>query len=122
MWRHREWRKIRNLVDRLPSWSFYNEARANDEELAAFLADKEVPERHERISDWNPEVGLLAAIYDRLGQLMNAVVIVAGGEKLKIDPLPRPVSAIQKARESSKLERSKAFRFRMTHRPGEDDQ
>lgn len=121
MWRDREWRKLLNLIHHLPSWSFYNEARANDEELALMLADVEMPEREERISDWNPETGLLAAIYDRLGDVTNAIVIMGGGKKLDTKPLPRPVTAIQKTRKARALERSKAFRFRMTHRPGEED-
>ena len=121
MWRDREWRKTRNLIDHLPSWSFYNEARANDEEIAAFLADKEAPERQEKISDWSPEVGLLAAIYDRLGQVMDVLVRVNGGEKLKLEPLPRPVSAIQRARELNKRERWKSFAYHMTHRDGDEE-
>lgn len=122
MWRDREWRKILNLIGHLPSWSFYNEARANDEELAEMLAGATMPEREERVSDWSPEIGLLAAIYDRVGDLINAVIIMNGGKKLDTQPLKRPVTAIQKARQAHDHELSKAFRLRMTHRPGEEDQ
>lgn len=119
MWRDRKWRKLLNLIHHLPSWSLFNEARANDEELAEMLAGVEMSEREERISDWNPETGLLAAIYDRMGDLINAVIIMQGGKKIDTQPLKRPVTAIQRARVARAHELSKAFRFRMTNRDRE---
>lgn len=91
-----------NLIDRLPSYSFFNEARANDPELAKALAEWPVEDRHERLSDWTPEVSMLARIVDRLGDAINAIVLSNGGKKIKIEPVERPVSEIQKIRLTSR--------------------
>lgn len=102
-----------NLIDHLPGHSFFNEARANDEELAEYLADLPVPEHTERLSNWSPELSMLAIIADRLGGVMNATVVMNGGKQLDIEPIHRPVTEIQLARERDKQDRHRKFVERM---------
>ena len=56
---------------------------------------------------------MLAQIIDRLGSVMNAVVMSNGGKQLDIAPVPRPVTAIQRARERRHRESHEAFVRRM---------
>lgn len=56
---------------------------------------------------------MLATIIDRLGDLMNAVVLTSGGQKLDIPRVERPVTELQAARERDAAERSRAFIRRM---------
>jgi hypothetical protein len=104
------------LIDHLPANSYFNEERANDPEIAEALANLPEAEHDERLIHWTPEYALLAQIFDRLGSLINAVVVMAGGTKLEIEPLQRPVTEIQRARERGNRNRYKAFAARMTRR------
>lgn len=48
---------------------------------------------------WTPEVQYLAAVVDRLGEVIQAVIATApGGKPPKIKPLPRPRTAFDRAR------------------------
>lgn len=114
MWRARQWRRLLNLIDHLPSYSFFNEARANDRELAEVLAGEPAPEYTERLSQWTPEMTMLAQVVDRLGSVINATVVMNGGKKLDIKPVPRPVTEIQLARERDTVTRHDQFVRRMT--------
>ena len=52
------------------------------------------------ISEFGPEVEALAAIYDRLGGVIHAVVASAGAKKPpKPKPYIRPVTALDRARQ-----------------------
>jgi hypothetical protein len=103
-----------NLIDHLPRHSFFNEARANDPELAEFLANQEPAEHQERLSNWNSEVEILAIIADRLTLVANVIARTAGATSdLRIDPIPRPVTEMQRARERHEREREKAIYRRL---------
>lgn len=84
----------------MPRDSAYIEALANDDEAAQVLAA--IPE-HEtgkgpRLSEWSPERERLDAIYDRLGEVVQAVVGSNGGRPPKIRPAQRPSTAVDRAR------------------------
>jgi hypothetical protein len=107
-----------NLIDHLPRHSFFIEAVSQDEELAEALAQsapEEDPE--ERLSIWTPERELLAAVYDRLGSVIAALVAVNGGHPPDIIPFPRPVSAAQRARIKSRREDHARLVARLLDRP-----
>lgn len=101
LWRQRRWRFLLNLIDHLPRDSAFIEALAEDDELA----DRNVarPDNGRRrtppISEFTPDVELLAAVYDRLGNLITVVAATAGSKRPpKPKPWPRPVTAIERAR------------------------
>ncbi len=73
------------------------EALSQDEEIAEELLD-EIPVHVERISIWSPEREVLAAIYDRLGNLLRVTVAASNGIPPDLDPFPRPVTAHQRLR------------------------
>lgn len=50
------------------------------------------------VSEFTPEVELLAAIVDRLGGVIAAVIGVNGGKPPKTRPWPRPVTAMDRAK------------------------
>lgn len=76
-------------------------AQADDEDFAeAVLAlpESDRPDRGPSLADWSPEVNLLAAAVDRLGENIAATIAAAGGKAPKIRPLPRPKTAFDRVR------------------------
>lgn len=97
MWRKRRWRYLLLRIDHLPRNSAYVEAVSLDEELAAEAAKGPRPKAGgPRMRDWSPELELLTAIADRLGDVVQAVIAVQGGKPPRIRPLPRPQTATDK--------------------------
>lgn len=89
------WRKLANLIRRLPPSSLTTEAMANDEELAEQLRPPEgrgLP----RLSEYTAEVARLDVLADRLGELISVVVQVVGGKAPRIKPAPRPETAFDR--------------------------
>jgi hypothetical protein len=63
-------------------------------EAGATQAPPSVP-----VSEYTPDVELLAAIVDRLGGVISTLVAVNGGKNPpKIKPWPRPVTAFERAK------------------------
>ncbi len=95
--RRRRFRFLLNLVDHLPRDSAYGQAIADDDELAAAptsTSGSSAP----AVAEWSPEVELLAAVYDRIGELI-AVQTTAPGKTVKPPkPWPRPLTAADRAR------------------------
>lgn len=74
---------------------------AEDEVLAGHLLDQppsETPAQR-RWSEFGIQVELLAAIFDRLAEIPNAIAASNGAKPRKVPPYPRPVTAIEKVRE-----------------------
>lgn len=95
------WRKLRLILDRLPTSSAYREAVLDDPEVAEFLARQ--PETDHgpaapRLSEYDVERALLTDIYDRLGAVIEAIVASNGGKPPRIHPSPRPITGVAKAR------------------------
>lgn len=90
----------------MPRDSYLNEAMAEDEQLARHLIDQEPTEEPpvRRWSEYDAQVELLTAIFDRLADIPNAIAAANGGKPRKVPPWPRPVTALEKVRKS----RSKA--------------
>lgn len=102
-----------NLIDHLPRNSFLVEAVSKDEELAIAMLDVPEGEPEERLSTWSPERELLAAVFDRLGSVVAAVVASGGGRPPDIQPFPRPITAAQLARAASNRERRERLSKRL---------
>jgi hypothetical protein len=100
-WRRRRWRRLLNIIDRLPRDSAYFEALTEDEELANRMASAPEPEKrkpHRRMADWSPTVEILTAILDRLAELTQAVAALGGAKPRRLPRAPHPVTAIERVR------------------------
>lgn len=98
-WRMRRFRRILNLVDHLPRNSAYVQAVTDDEEWAEQvlnLSQNRKPTVH--IADWSPELERLTDLYDRVGELIRAVVAGGGQRPKRIPPAPRPTTALDRVR------------------------
>lgn len=98
LFRRRRWRFLLNLIDHLPSHSAFSEAQALDEELAERYADSEPDVTHRpRITEWSATEQLLAAVFDRLGEVVAATIASGGNKPPKMpDGWPRPETAAER--------------------------
>lgn len=103
------------MIDGLPRTSAFGEALALDVDLA-----REIPEAQGSraatppLREWSQEVDLLAAIYDRLAD----VVQVQYEKPYKSKPYPRPETARDVLRREES--RRRRARVRELFRPGEE--
>ncbi|MEU6033969.1 hypothetical protein ABZ801_01025 [Actinomadura sp. NPDC047616] len=98
-------RKVLNLIDHLPSTSHFIAAVADDPDVPPPPEGKDT--RGPRLTEWTPEVRVLADLVDRIGTLIR--IQIAQHSKRKppdIPPYPRPDTAAQRAA------RQAAFRAR----------
>lgn len=98
LWVARRWRLLLNVVDGLPANSHYVAALADDDELAENSPEPTSPSAP-RLTEFSPDA---AAIIDRLGDVISAVIAAAGGSPPKIAPYPRPVTAAERARKRNR--------------------
>jgi hypothetical protein len=92
------WAFTLNLVEHLPRASYYAEAVLQDDEYAEQVAAQPSRRVEMPVHQWTPELEALAVMVDRLAHVANAVVASAGGRPGRVDPYPRPVTAIDRAR------------------------
>lgn len=95
------WAFALTLIDHLPRTSAFAAAVAQDDELAAEVGDLPKGSDIVSLTEWTPEVQALAAIVDRLAELINAVVVnhpSGKGRPTRVRPWPRPVTAFDRAR------------------------
>jgi hypothetical protein len=113
LWRSRRWRLLLNILEHLPRTSAYAQALATDEELAERFA--ELPDTQPRATwsrshrEYTPEVEMLSAVFDRLGEVIRAIAASRGALGKPAPPAPRPVSAFERVRH--RLARRKHERF-----------
>lgn len=94
---------MERLISQLPSdpsKSRLVAAQMEDDELADLaLASEDKNQRSSgpSIETWSTEVAYLAAAVDRLGEMISAVIVSAGGKAPKVTPLPRPKTAFDRA-------------------------
>lgn len=104
-WQSRRWRRLLNLLDGLRRTSHVHEVMTLDEELAAMYllqerrgaADERKPRR--RMVEYSVEAELLSYAVDRLGELIVAQAVSKGAKRRKVEPMPRPDSALHRVRE-----------------------
>ena len=92
-------RTLLNLIDHLPRTSHFQEAMAQDDEIVDGLVD--LPDGQPSpppLTEFSPEVELLAAVVDRLGDLGSTIIASNGGKPRNSRPWPRPVTAMDRHR------------------------
>lgn len=81
----------------MPRESRFVEAFVTDDEMAAVMpTPSKNGDQGPRVSEWDMNAQLLAAVFDRLGELINVQVQTGGGKKQKIPPFPRPQTAAER--------------------------
>jgi len=111
-WRSRRWRRLLNIIDRLPRNSAYCEALTEDEELAEQVLKGPDPQQtapRRRMADWSPTVEMLTAILDRLGELTLAVAARRGAKPGKLPRGPYPTTAVERVRARKRIENHRAL-------------
>lgn len=90
--------ELANLIDHLPRTSAYQDALAHDEEMASTITGQPPEPKPPRLTEFGPDIEILAAIHDRLGELGNAVIAAGGGTPRTLRPWVRPVTAFDRIR------------------------
>lgn len=95
-----------------------------DEQLAEALSgeddDRRKPER--RMADWSVEVELLSQILDRLGEVVQVSAAGRGARNHRVEPAPRPTTAIRKYKDRQRQERHLALVAQvLPHKAGDAD-
>lgn len=90
------------MIEGLPSNSHYIAALADDEELAATMEGDPAP-RPPRLTEWSPEVAAIVASFDRLGDVLCALIAANGANPPKIPPYPRPVTAAERVKRRRRM-------------------
>ena len=106
------WTFALTLIDHLPRTSAFAAAVAQDDELAAEVGDLPKGSDVPPLTEWTPEVQALAAVVDRLADLVNAVVVnhpSGKGKPSRVRPYPRPVTAFDRARAKRSREATDAM-------------
>lgn len=112
------------LVDRLPRASHLRAAQAGDVELYMTLGlDKKPPGKvpPPPLTEFSPDVELLAAVHDRLGEVIRAVAASSGSRRLpKPKPWPRPRTARDEVRRRKSLDNFRHLEQVITFVPESD--
>lgn len=107
------WRKLRVLLDHLPSWSAFSEARLSDVEFAEqverLALETKGPPPGPALSEFTPQVAMLADIMDRLGDVVVATISAQGGKPPEIPRTPRPRTAVDRLRAQRDRERHESL-------------
>jgi hypothetical protein len=104
-WRARRWRRLLNFLDGMRRTSHVHEAMAQDDELADLWLERErkgeVPESkpRRRITEFGVSEELQSVIADRLGELIQVQAGGKGANRRRVDPMPRPETALHRARD-----------------------
>lgn len=101
-WQDRRWRRLLNFLDGLRRTSHVHEVMTLDEDLAEIYLEQQrrnptgQGKTKRRMSEYTVEAELLSYAVDRLGELIVAQAVGRGGRRHKVEPMPRPDSAIQR--------------------------
>jgi len=120
-WRERRWRRLLDVIDRLPGHSHYSTSLSNDEEYAEMVA-RAAAERGETkpgakddagpsLLTWTPEVAMLATVVDAIHALRHTTVTLQVPKGKAGDPPKperRPQTALEKAFRKAEYARRKA--------------
>lgn len=92
-------RKVLAYIDRLPSWSAFAEASAQDDELAEMYAERDDSAPvSPLVREWTPERSELVRLNEAIQSLTAVVVKAAGGDAAPPRPAPRPATAFDRLR------------------------
>lgn len=113
---------VLDYLEHLPRTSAYHSAVAQDEELAAKLADKPLPEPGPPpLTEFGPDVQVLAELRDITAALLAVTLKANGGKPQKPKPYPRPVTAVQRVRRKQRYRSHQALVDRVKARRKPDD-
>lgn len=108
---------ILDYLEHLPRTSAYHTAVAEDEELAAELAKQpEQKPRTPRLTEFSPEVQVMAEVRDLIATLINVQIARAGKKPSKVKPYPRPETALDRIRRRARYERHQSLVKRLKPR------
>lgn len=103
-----------DYIDYLPSDSAYFAEVAEDEEYAELLLQMEdEPPSPPRMTEYGPEVRALAAVYDKISYLVAVQIARGGKPPPRMDPYPRPVTALERKRRGRAQHNHQALVARM---------
>lgn len=107
LWGARRWAHLLRLIDGLPSASRYKAAILRDPEMARLIVEQDDGgEYSPPLEEWTTATLIAAQTYDRLGELIKAVLATIPTEKGKsppkypAKPFPQPRTAVDDAREA----------------------
>lgn len=93
---------------------------ATDDDLAEQLAGMPDTDRKKAWArahrDYTPEVEMLSAVYDRIGELIRVTAAARGGRGKPPPPAPRPASAFERVRARLRREKHDSLVARMVRR------
>jgi hypothetical protein len=98
------WGKLFRLLDRLPWWSQYKLAIADDDELATLVRETGTPDpdtgtKQPKLSEWNPIREIVVEVRDAASRIEAAVANSArrkGSKAIRPKPAARPLTAAQR--------------------------
>lgn len=104
-WRQRRWQDILNIIDHLPSHSWFSTALSLDEEYARVAAEAMAGQKQDaepsgpHMTTWTPEVAAIVNLTDAVRSLEHTVVAVQAGKAAgkPPEPLQRPKTAMEMA-------------------------
>ncbi|MFI7608781.1 hypothetical protein ACIBTV_27225 [Micromonospora sp. NPDC049366] len=73
---------------------------------------KSAPPR-QRLSEWTPEMERLTDLYDLVNEVIRVLVALKGGKPGNSKPLPRPVSALDRAKARKRQAKHRSLVARM---------
>jgi hypothetical protein len=104
------WRKLLALILQLPRTSRFREAQLDDDEWARQVAHLPAASGGSPpMSTFTPEVELLTYIGESLQAIRGTLVQLGGGKPGAVTPLPRPSTALDRAREAARMGRLSAL-------------
>lgn len=120
LWRRRRWTLLLDIIDRLPSHSWYASSVSMDEDHAKMMAES-ITERRDSGEDqqssgpslvgWTPEVAAITNVLDAVRAVQHAVVAVQAPRDKQPEapkPAPRPKTPLEKALKAAEFARRKA--------------
>lgn len=102
LWQTRQWRRLRNHIDRLPPDTYYRQAILNDPELVEKMLAREKDEPKQNgipVSQYTTMVSLQRDTITALKSLRATLIAVnsPGGKMPQVEPYPGPITAVEQA-------------------------
>lgn len=117
LWRKRRWRTLLDILDHLPSHSWYSATVSMDPEhakmvAASIAARKEAGEDTKaagpHLTTWTPEASLLTSLIDAVRNVFYTVAVTNGAKTEAPQPAPRPQSQLEIEIKRAEYQRKKA--------------
>lgn len=116
LWRRRRWRTLLDILDHLPSHSWYSatvnmdpeHAKMLAESIAARAASGEDENKGPHLTTWTPEMSMLAKVIDAIKGVSWTVAAVNGQKPAEPKPEPRPRTPIELEMKRAEYARKKA--------------